>query len=178
MLTGRLVILREKRMDDVANDYAWRCDHELSTFDAISPARLSAQEYMLSYTEELRNMSKMKRWFAIDSLDGKHIGNCMYYDVNEDRKQAKLGIMIGNRDYWGKGYGTDAVTTLVNHIFDKTDFDKIYLDTLAWNLRAQRCFQKCGFVTCGKVNKRGNDFLLMELHRSWLKPTEGNHEQC
>jgi len=172
LLTGEKVVLREKRIDDADNDYTWRADNELARYDGVPPLRLSYREFMLYYGEELRDGSKTKRWFAIDDIDGRHIGNCMYYEVDDDRRQAKLGIIIGEREYWGRGYGTDAVNTLVSHIFEKTKLDRIYLDTLEWNVRAQRCFEKCGFIPCGHTTRRGNDFLVMELHRSWLKPEE------
>jgi len=175
-LTGQKVVLREKRITDAVNDYEWRCDPELSRFDAVSPLYLSYQEYLLYYAEQLRYPKRGRRWFAIDTIDGKHIGNCMYYDIDEDRKQAKLGIIIGDRKYWDKGYGTDAVNVLLTHIFDETDMERVYLDTLEWNIRAQRCFQKCGFVICGLVSKEENNFVIMELQRSWLKSTKGNTE--
>jgi RimJ/RimL family protein N-acetyltransferase len=93
----------------------------------------------------------------------------MYYDIDWDKRQAELGIMIGERHYWGQGYGADAVATLVRHIFADTKIDRIYLKTLEWNVRAQRCFRKCGFLDCGRTNRQGNDFVIMELHRSWMK---------
>jgi len=175
VLTGQKVVLREKRISDAANDYAWRCDADLTRLDAVSPITMSYREYMAYYADELQSTNRKRRRFAIDSLDdGKHIGNCMYYDIDKGRRQAELGIMIGEREYWGKGYGTDAVTTLVCHIFKETNIDRIYLNTLEWNVRAQRCFEKCGFIACGRVTRRGNDFMVMELHRSWLKSIEDN----
>ena len=53
--------------------------------------------------------------------------------------------MIGNRDYWGLGYGTDSVNALLGHIFTTTTLDRVYLHTLDWNVRAQRAFAKSGF---------------------------------
>ena len=170
IVTGKKVVLRGKRVSDTDNDYAWRCDIELSRYDAAAPLKLSFREYTLYYTEQLKNPKEGRRWFAVDSLDGKHIGNCMYYDVDEERKQAKIGIIIGDREYWDKGYGADAVAALVAHIFAETNLERVYLDTLEWNVRAQRCFQKCGFVACARVTKKGSNFLIMELRRSWLKP--------
>ncbi len=175
MLLGQKVVLREKRISDGTNDYAWRCKADLARLDAVSPVTMSYREYMAYYADELQNTNRRRRRFAIDSLDdSKHIGNCMYYDIDEGKRQAELGIMIGEQEYWDKGYGTDAVTTLVRHIFKETNIDRIYLNTLQWNVRAQRCFRKCGFVACGQVIKRGNDFIVMELHRSWLKSIEDN----
>jgi RimJ/RimL family protein N-acetyltransferase len=175
VLTGQKVILREKRITDAEKDYAWRCDPDLARLDAVSPLSMSYREYVGYYAEELQYASRQRRRFAIDSIeDGSHIGNCMYYDIDEDRKQTELGIMIGDRSYWGKGYGTDAVTTLVRHVFNDTCVDRIYLNTLEWNIRAQRCFRKCGFIACGRTTRRGNDFLIMELHRSWMDSVEAD----
>jgi RimJ/RimL family protein N-acetyltransferase len=171
MLKGEKAILREKRLSDAENDYSWRCDVELARLDAATPMHLSHKEFMTYYQDELRHPSKKRQRLAIDSLDGKHIGNCMYYDIDDEKRQAELGILIGDRDYWGKGYGTDAVKTLLAHIYRGTTLDRIYLNTLEWNIRAQLCFQKCGFVTCGRITKGGNEFLVMELYLSQLKPT-------
>ncbi len=122
-------------------------------------------QYLSDYTSELRYPSLARRRFAIETLDGKHIGNCVYYDINETKGKAELGIMIGNRDYWDKGYGTDAVSTLVSYILRETKLKRIYLKTLNWNTRAQRCFKKCGFNSYDHLNRDGYSFVLMELHR-------------
>ena len=170
MLVGQKVVLREKRLSDAPNDYAWRCDADLARLDAVPPLKMSFREYSYYYGDELQHGGSRRRRFAIDNLQGKHIGNCMYYDIDDAGRQAELGIMIGDRKYWDQGYGTDAITTLVGHIFRDTVLDRVYLHTLVSNVRAQRCFEKCGFVTCGRVNRRGNDFFVMELWRSWTEP--------
>jgi RimJ/RimL family protein N-acetyltransferase len=73
------------------------------------------------------------------------------------------------------GYGSDAVMTLISHVFGELALDRVYLDTLDWNVRAQRCFQKCGFVICGNMTSKGNKFVIMELLRNWLKPPESGN---
>lgn len=165
MLKGRKVILREKRLSDAEKDYAWRRDDELATLDATSPVRLPFSEYLAYYTEELDYPTPGRCRFAIETLDGKHIGNCMYYDVDLSREEAELGVMIGERDYWNKGYGEDAVNTLLEHIFTTVKLNRLYLHTLDWNQRAQRCFQKCGFTLCGRVVRDRKHFVVMEIRR-------------
>ena len=72
--------------------------------------------------------------------------------------------------YWDRGYGTDAVTTLVDYIFRETNFNRIHLKTLDWNTRAQKCFQKCGFTPCGHSFRGKYSFILMEIYRDqWQK---------
>lgn len=166
MITGKTVILREKRVADAREDYAWEIDPELAYLDADSPTTLTFSQYLADYVDELDNFSHTSRRFAIDTLDGKHIGNCSYYNISQTKGTAELGIMIGDRDYWSKGYGTDAVTILVNYIFGQTDLKSIYLKTLDSNIRAQQCFQKCGFTEYDHMVKAEFHFVLMEIHRN------------
>lgn len=165
MLTGLKTRLRLKRLGDAVNDYAWRTDPELSRLDAAAPLSISFGEYLRGYAGELYLYEGKKTRFAIETLDGKHIGNCAYFKVDKFNKEAELGIMIGDRSYWDKGYGTDAITTLLNHIFSTTDLDRIYLKTLNWNARAQKCFEKCGFTPRGQLAKDGHNFVVMEIRR-------------
>ena len=169
LLRGKKVILREKRLDDAAKDYTWLCDSELARLDAASPMRISFREFLADYTEEMRFTSRYRRRFAIDTIDGEYIGNVMYYDIDEGRGEAELGIMIGNRTYWSKGYGTCAITTLLEHIFSATSLKRIYLNTLDWNVQAQKCFEKCGFVSLKRVKRHNGTFVVMEVRRDlWL----------
>ena len=170
MINGAMVRLREKRLADALDDYNWQTDPELAELDALPVLTMSFRQYMSDHTAELLYASVTRQQFAIETLNGKHIGNCAYYGIDEIQGEAELGIMIGNRDYWDKGYGTDAVNLLVNHIFTQTNLNRIHLKTLVWNMRARKCFQKCGFTPCGKSVRDGHKFTLMELRRSqWEK---------
>lgn len=170
MIINSKIILREKTPDDAWDDYAWDTDAELARLDAAPALSIPYSQYLMDYTEALRNPHITSHRFAVDTLDGKHIGNCSYYNLNKFKGEVELGIMIGNRDYWDKGYGADAVITLLNHIFGKTKVNRIYLKTLDWNTRAQKCFQKCGFTSCGQLARDGYNFQLMEIYRSqWQK---------
>ena len=166
MINGSKVRLCDKNLVNASNDYAWKTDPELAKLDATPLLNISFIEYLSSYASELRHPSLVKYQFAILTLDGKHIGNCIYYDVSKSKGEAELGLMIGNRNYWGKGYGTDTVTTLVSYIFGKTNLKRIYLKTLKSNQRAQKCFNKCGFTPYGRWTSGGYSFMLMELHRT------------
>jgi len=165
MIIGSKVKLRDKRLADALDDYAWRADPDLAQLDAAPLLTITFPQYLSEYTSELRYFSLIRHPFSIQTLDGKHIGNCVYYDINEAKGEAELGIMIGNRDYWDKGYGADVVTTLLGYIFRQTNLNRIYLKTLESNCRAQKCFQKCGFTPYGHLSRDGYSFVLMELHR-------------
>ena len=167
IIDGTKVVLRQKRIEDAFHDYQWRIDPELSKLDATFPLRIRYKEFVRFSLDEIEYPSKRSRRLAIDTKDGVHIGNCMYYDLDERRGQTELGIMIGDRDYWDGGYGTDAVVTLVGHIFKTiSSINKVYLHTLEWNSRARKSFAKAGFVEVREVKRDGQNFVLMETVRS------------
>lgn len=182
---GKLVRLRPKHPEDAPDDYRWRTDPELATFDAVQPLRMSFQDFQTLYLEELKYPTPRQRTFGIEDIGtGKHIGNCMYYDIDEYRRQAELGIMIGEKEFWSHGYGTDAVRTLVRHVFSTTGLNRIYLHTLDWNIRAQKSFAKAGFVAINTVARRGFTFVTMEILREAFEagdrqrqPAEGAGER-
>ena len=165
MISGSKVILRKKTLADAHNDYTWQTDPELACLDAAPVVTMSFEDYQSAYASEMRYSAPTRHSFAVETLDGKHIGNCVYYNIDEKKGQAELGIMIGNRHYWDKGYGTDIIDTLINHIFNQTNLKRLYLKTLDSNIRAQKCFQKCYLTTYGHTVRDSLSFVLMDIHR-------------
>jgi RimJ/RimL family protein N-acetyltransferase len=164
-IEGRLVRLREKRIEDAPRDYAWRKDPELCSYDAVTPIRMSYAEYLSDYRYDTLRQSRLRLRFAIETLEGEHIGNCSCYDIDEARRQAELGIMIGDKRYWSQGYGTDVIQTLLDHVFSLDRIDRVYLYTLEWNTRAQNCFRKVGFREYSRVTEGGYRFVVMDVWR-------------
>jgi len=164
MINGSKVVIRPKSLSDAVNDYAWQTDPDLSYLTATPPLTTPFSAYLLGYIGQLRRWST-KHQFAIKTGDGRHIGNCACYSINHRKKEAEIGIMIGDRRYWDKGYGRDALLCLIDYVFNKLGLRCIHLKTLESNLRAQRCFLKCDFSTCGNASIDGHDYTLMELRR-------------
>ncbi len=169
MRSGKIV-LRLKRPEDAPDDYAWRSDEELSALDATTPLKQPYVQFLRSYEENLQLPSPWSQRFAIDTLDGKHIGNCMCYDINLDYGEAEVGIMIGDRTCWDQGYGYHSMVGLIDYMFCGTSLRRLYLHTLEWNLRAQRSFEKCGFTPVRATQRDGYKFIRMELSRErWFQ---------
>ena len=164
-LRGARVILRDKRLEDAEQDYIWRCDPELAQLDATYPLTMNYDRYLKMFQDQLRYPTPGSHHFGIDVENGKLIGNCMYYDLDTVNRQAELGIVIGDRDYWNNAYGYDAVVTLLDFMFNERNLKRVYLHTLEWNHRAQRSFGKCGFNPVRPVRRMGRDFILMEVLR-------------
>ena len=163
---ARSVLLRDKRIEDAQNDYGWRVDEDLARHDATRPLRMSFREFRKYSKEELDFPSPWSKRFAIETLEGRHIGNCMFYDIDTRRGEAELGIVVGDKDYHGKGFGTDAVDSLLDFIFTTTTISKVYLHTLDWNKRARKSFAKSGFREIRPVRRSGLDFIRMEIMQS------------
>ncbi len=172
-LHGAKVILREKRIEDAEKDYRWRSDPEIARLDAAYPLSMSYERYLKLFEDQLRYPTPGSHHFAADAIDGTYIGNCMYYDLDRVRLEAELGIVIGDRDYWSNSYGYDAVTTLLDYMFSEVNLNRVYLHTLDWNERAQRCFSKSGFKPVRRVRRMSQDFILMEVLRDdWQETAE------
>ncbi len=164
-LRGAKIILRDKRLEDAEKDYRWRSDPEIARLDAALPLTMSFERYLKLFEDQLRYPTPGSHHFATETLDGKFIGNCMYYDLDSVNMEAELGIVIGDRDYWSNSYGYDAVTTLLEYMFSVRNLKRVYLHTLDWNERAQRCFSKSGFQPVRTVRRMSQDFILMEVLR-------------
>lgn len=166
ILEGNKVRLRPKRLSDALNDHLWRRDPELSKLDAAVPLGQSFASYLLDYAEELRLPDYNNFRFAIETAEGRHIGNCSYYNLDQDHKEVEIGIVIGDRDYWSKGYGTDSVSTLLAHLFEGKGLGTVYLRSLDWNTRAHRCFEKAGFTQHDRSQSNGHCFFLFRCKRA------------
>ena len=176
-LQGARITLRQKVLSDAENDYIWRSDPEIARLDAAYPLTMNYDRYLKMFEDQLRYPTPGSLHFAIDVADGisdgKFIGNCMYYDLDSVNMEAELGIVIGDRNYWSGAYGYDCVTTLLEFMFNTRNLKRVYLHTLDWNERAQKCFAKCGFQTVRTVRRMGQDFYLMEVLRDdWFAHEE------
>jgi RimJ/RimL family protein N-acetyltransferase len=179
---GAKVRLRRKRMEDAPLDYAWRQDPELARFDAAAPLRSSYSDFLATFRDDVEYPTPFRRVYAIEDEDGLHIGNVMYYNIDDRHKEAELGITIGDKRYWGRGYGRDAVMTFLRYLFTEGGLQRVYLNTLDWNVRAQQSFLAAGFVPCGTVRRGVHNFITMEALRDpWIEthpapPDEGSRQ--
>ena len=176
-LRGSKVVLREKRIEDAQMDYIWRSDPEVAELDGTLPLTMTFENFYQILKNQLRYSTPGSGHFGIVTNEGKYIGNCMYYDLDALAKEAELGVVIGDRDYWSQGYGCDVVTTLLDHLFSTNGLQRVYLHTLDWNARAQGCFSRCGFTAVTTVRRTGQLFLQMEISRRRWEQLSSQHGQ-
>ena len=165
VLTGDKVRLRPRRLEDAVAEYRWRKDEELSRLDASEPLALTYDEFLQRYSVELEYPG-LTYTLAIDTLNGTHIGSCSLFNFDLAGSSAETGLMIGEKPYWGLGYGKDALDTFILDIFQISGLQRVVLRTLDWNARARACFEKCGFVPNGEMVRGEHRFIIMRVERA------------
>ncbi len=108
--------------------------------------------------------------FAIE-VDGVMVGQCALFNLHPVAHRMELGITIGDQEYWGKGYGSEAVQLLVDYGFRHHNLHRISLEVHARNERAIRAYSRCGFLEEGRLREHVwsdgsyDDLVLMGLLR-------------
>jgi RimJ/RimL family protein N-acetyltransferase len=180
MIHGQRIRLRPIERDDVPRFVKWLSDPEVRQH--VNMHLPISQGHEEKWYE--RNLTQGDtQTFAIDAQPADmavgpwvHIGSCGFHAIDWRSRAGELGILIGARDYWNRGYGTDAVSTLAGFGFNSLNLNRIYLRVFADNARGIRCYEKVGFQTEGRLrqdnfaNGAYRDTLIMGLLRGEWAP--------
>lgn len=120
----------------------------------MRPARLSRDE-VRAYLEECSKSFQKVSEFAIETADGRHIGGCALRDFNQVARSAEFGIVIGEADYRGKGYGTEVTRLVVRVGFEEFNLNRIWLNVNENHAAAIRAYEKAGLVKEGLLREYG-----------------------
>lgn len=150
LLMGEKVCLRPYDESDMPYLLQWYNDYELNRLAGWSKGKVSASKLRFNMA---RSFGSDPMNLMIDNLDGKPIGTIQLYEIDEQDKSCKLGIRIGDRDYWSHGFGTDSVKTLIKYAFLNMGLYRVALRVYEFNERAARCYEKCGFKYEGRSRK-------------------------
>jgi RimJ/RimL family protein N-acetyltransferase len=152
MIEGKLVRLRAIEPADAENLYRWINDREVTrTLMARYPYSRAFEDEWAEGATKASEFGDAR--FAIESLEGVHVGTCGLHRGRPEDRHAELGIMIGEKEYWGRGFGTDAVQTLVRFAFEQMNLNKVSLGVFEFNDRAQTVYRKIGFVEEGRARE-------------------------
>ena len=162
------VRLRPITEADLPDYVRWFNDPEVTHLLVREIAGLTLEQERQWFARISSPEERARHW-AIE-VEGRHIGSCALRPVPTGTT-ATLGITIGEKGYWGKGYGTAAVREMLRIGFQEMDLRRVQLHVRADNPRAIRCHQKCGFLQEGvlrqTVFKRGRfiDLVVMAILR-------------
>ena len=168
MLEGERVRLRPIELEDAGRLHAWFNDAEvIGNLSGRYPISLAYEERWIR--ERTQDATRM--FLAIETSEGRHIGTIGLYDMRIEDRNAALSITIGEKECWSKGYGADAIRTLLRFAFHEMGLHRVWLTTLDFNQRAIACYLKCGFRHEGRLRQdvfrhgRYRDFVLMGILR-------------
>lgn len=180
-LTGDLTCLKAVDPDTDADSIArwsrdsqfWRLAHTLPAYPEVAQR----------VKRELEDRPIDLFGFAIRTLaDDRLIGLIGLYTTFQPQREAFMGIQIGERDYWGKGYGTDALRVLLRYAFDELNLYRVSLSVLEGNERAMRSYEKCDFRYEGRERqawaydgRRWDEIFMGLLREEWQVTANEQH---
>ena len=169
-LEGELVVLRPRVEDDLPLFARWHGDPDVRHWLHMSEMPDQSLEVERQRWSVVRN-DPTRVSFVIETLDGVPIGNIGLIGIDVAHRRAELGIAIGEKDHWGRGYGTDAMRVILRFAFDTLNLRRLELITDIDNERGIRAYEKCGFVREGVLRAKrlryGEplDMLMMSVLR-------------
>ena len=162
------ILLRDFKKSDAPAIFKWANDPDITKFTGKPLTKTAEQEYN-------RLLHKIKfesrEVFMIETTDQKKSIGHMYLDLDKNNQKTELSITVGEKDYWGKGYGSEAVNLFLDYCFNKLHLNKVCLKVLSFNNPAIKMYKKAGFRKEGILrediflNGKYEDFIVMSILR-------------
>ena len=164
-LIGKKCFLSPMDVNDAEKYSEWLNDLEITSNLSMYHCNISVQ----GEKELLEKLSKEHNYSIIDIGQNELIGSCGFMDIDHLNQTAEIGIFIGNKNYWNKGYGTEALQLLLDYVFKALNLRNVILKVYSFNENAKRVYEKIGFKIIGKRRKalkRGKeefDIIFMDI---------------
>jgi RimJ/RimL family protein N-acetyltransferase len=178
LFTGQLVRLGSENPQMLAENFSrWNQDSEYSRLLDSEPARLwSVRKNKEWFEEEPKAGTPDYFLFTILTLaEDKLIGFIAFEGINWTNRDTYVAIGIGEREYWGKGYGTEAMRLMLRYGFTELNLHRVALTVYEYNSRGIRSYEKCGFKHEGRIRefilrdgKRWDMLHMGILRQEWL----------
>src|SRR5215211_5828315 len=178
LFRGELVRITAEEPDLVAKaEVQWQRDSEFVRLADNQPIRFSSQKKLKEQMEKrFEKEAKPERYgFNIRTLDGDKLIGFFGLYVELIHSEAWVGIGIGERDFWSKGYGTDAMKLCLRYAFLELGVQRVALGLHGYNTRALRSYEKAGFRLEGRTRqdvlregKRSDTLWMGILREEWM----------
>ena len=145
---GERVRLRPPDEADLALFVRWFNDPEVRYWLSMSDGPEMTLESEREWYDEMRADPTRVIW-CIETEEGRPIGNLGLHAIDEAQGRATLGISIGEKGWWSRGYGTEAIRQVLRYAFAELGLRRVDLQVDEDNVRGIRCYEKCGFVREG-----------------------------
>lgn len=171
-LKSKRVVLRPVMREDVPLLIKWINDPDVRKYLSAYMPMMEADE-----DEWFENLHKRKPGDIILTIvvDGKAIGTMGIHKIDTRNRTAETGALIGEKEYWGKGYGSEAKMLLLNYAFNTLNLRRIGSSLFEFNERSYKYSLKCGYKEEGRRRKRyfvdgkyWDEILLAVFREDWL----------
>jgi len=151
-IEGRRIYLRPLSKSDITDKvYNWLKNREVVKFIESAPPK--SLKDVADYYENIINSGSNKIFAIIAKDRSAHIGNIKLGNINRKHAFADMGILIGDKSYWGKGYCQEAVRLLLGHAFGALKLQKIFLAVNEDNIAALKAYLNAGFNIEGRIKR-------------------------
>jgi len=155
MLRGERVLLRPVKRSDISYFLKWFNDPEILQYVGLYlPMTEMSEEKFIEDLGTTRARSDVV--LVIEAIEGdstKPIGSCGLHNISPKDHNALFGIVIGEKDYWSKAYGTEAARLLIDYGFQQLNLHRISSGALAFNDRSIKLHKKLGFREEGRLRQ-------------------------
>ena len=154
MIIGDTVRLRGIDKEDLPLFVSWLNDPDVRRYLSLYTPLSNAQEE--KWFEDLANHCLAEQPLMIEVLDNgkwKALGDISYLNVDQQSRNAELGVFIGDKEFWGKSIGTKAISLMLDHGFKTLNFHRVYLRVFEPNQRGIHCYEKIGFKHEGNMRE-------------------------
>lgn len=155
-IRGTHIVLRdERRVADAEDLFRWLNLEEWGYYDEPDKPfeGVSREKFEELQRRPAKPFPGSHNW-QIDTIEGRHIGWVNYYHLDEQAKRAYVGICLPEEETWSKGYGTEAVSLVVDHLFGEMALKEVRTATWTGNKRMARCAAKSGFKEVERMPHR------------------------
>lgn len=179
MIRGELVNLRAVERSDATTIWHWFNDPDLMRYWGISDATLSQNTLQTRIEDWLNEEIRIGHptCLIVDDLEARAVGLVILSDYRLTDRSAALSLLIGEREQWGQGFGSDALKTITEACFSSWNLHRVWLHVEAFNDRARNLYLRSGFTHEGTLRAATfQDGAYHDVHIFGLLTTDRDQE--